>query len=103
MFAQASVLNLYDPDREQAVTHLGRISGWDDLNAPIAQSPTSAIRNVAATTAKSGTRLVRRPARRYSGTSGSGLAAGWPLAPRPVCTGGGVTSPAGLRATGASG
>ncbi len=26
---QASVLDLYDPDRSQAVTHLGRIRGWD--------------------------------------------------------------------------
>jgi MoCo/4Fe-4S cofactor protein with predicted Tat translocation signal len=28
-FAQASVLDLYDPDRSQVVTHLGRISTWD--------------------------------------------------------------------------
>jgi MoCo/4Fe-4S cofactor protein with predicted Tat translocation signal len=28
---QASVLGLYDPDRSQAVTYLGRISSWPDL------------------------------------------------------------------------
>jgi molybdopterin-containing oxidoreductase family iron-sulfur binding subunit len=28
LFAQASVLSLYDPDRSQTVTHLGRISTW---------------------------------------------------------------------------
>ena len=28
LFAQASVLTLYDPDRSQTVTHLGRISTW---------------------------------------------------------------------------
>jgi molybdopterin-containing oxidoreductase family iron-sulfur binding subunit len=29
VFAQASVLELYDPDRSQVVTHLGRISTWE--------------------------------------------------------------------------
>src|SRR5690606_20094568 len=28
LFAQASVLGLYDPDRSQAVQHLGQISSW---------------------------------------------------------------------------
>jgi molybdopterin-containing oxidoreductase family iron-sulfur binding subunit len=29
IFAQAEVLTLYDPDRSQVITHLGRISTWD--------------------------------------------------------------------------
>ena len=29
LLAQGSVLDLYDPDRSQAVTHLGRIRSWD--------------------------------------------------------------------------
>src|SRR5439155_22250707 len=33
IFAQASVLGLYDPDRSQAVTYLGRIRSWDDAVA----------------------------------------------------------------------
>jgi molybdopterin-containing oxidoreductase family iron-sulfur binding subunit len=28
--AQASILNLYDPDREQVVTYLGKVRTWDD-------------------------------------------------------------------------
>jgi molybdopterin-containing oxidoreductase family iron-sulfur binding subunit len=32
-FAQASVLGLYDPDRSQALTYLGRIRGWNDALA----------------------------------------------------------------------
>ena len=36
LFTQASVLNLYDPDRSQAVTFNGRVSSWDAfLNALI--------------------------------------------------------------------
>ena len=31
VFAQASVLTLYDPDRSQAVTHRGRISTWSNF------------------------------------------------------------------------
>src|SRR5437763_8796475 len=30
VFAQASILTLYDPDRSRSVTHLGRIQGWDE-------------------------------------------------------------------------
>jgi MoCo/4Fe-4S cofactor protein with predicted Tat translocation signal len=33
---QAAVLGLYDPDRSQAVTHLGRISSWPDLQRALA-------------------------------------------------------------------
>ncbi len=34
IFAQASILELYDPNRSQVVTHLGRISTWESfLNA----------------------------------------------------------------------
>ena len=36
LFTQASILNLYDPDRSQAVTYNGRVSSWDAfLNAMI--------------------------------------------------------------------
>ena len=31
LFGQASVLGLYDPDRSQAVQHLGGVSGWDSF------------------------------------------------------------------------
>jgi molybdopterin-containing oxidoreductase family iron-sulfur binding subunit len=33
---QAAVLGLYDPDRSQAVTHLGRISSWPDFQRALA-------------------------------------------------------------------
>src|SRR5437764_3048343 len=34
IFAQASLLTLYDPDREHSVSHVGRIRAWGDaLNA----------------------------------------------------------------------
>ena len=40
LYAQASILDLYDPDRSQVVKHLGRISSWDafvsDTNKAIA-------------------------------------------------------------------
>lgn len=29
-YAQASLLGLYDPDREQAITHLGKVRTWDE-------------------------------------------------------------------------
>ncbi len=32
VFGQASVLGLYDPDRSQAVTHLGDVSDWDSFH-----------------------------------------------------------------------
>ncbi len=35
VFAQASVLGLYDPDRESGLTHLGRPKSWDDVVASI--------------------------------------------------------------------
>jgi molybdopterin-containing oxidoreductase family iron-sulfur binding subunit len=31
LFAQAEILNLYDPDRSQAITYLGRIRTWSDV------------------------------------------------------------------------
>ena len=31
LFAQASVLSLYDPDRSQAVTYLGQINSWNEF------------------------------------------------------------------------
>src|SRR6266700_2932227 len=34
-FAQASVLTLYDPDRSQAIRHLGQIRSWNDLLAAL--------------------------------------------------------------------
>ncbi len=36
-FAQAAVLSLYDPDRAQVITRLGRISTWSRFSAEIAQ------------------------------------------------------------------
>ena len=33
VFAQASILNLYDPDRSQAITFQGRVSSWGDFAA----------------------------------------------------------------------
>jgi molybdopterin-containing oxidoreductase family iron-sulfur binding subunit len=36
LFAQASVLDLYDPDRAQTVTHNGRIGTWEAFAAEIA-------------------------------------------------------------------
>jgi MoCo/4Fe-4S cofactor protein with predicted Tat translocation signal len=35
VFAQASLLSLYDPDRSQAVLHLGRTSTWDSFLAAL--------------------------------------------------------------------
>ena len=35
VFAQASVLGLYDPDRSQVVTHVGEIRTWADFRAAI--------------------------------------------------------------------
>ncbi len=33
VFAQASILNLYDPDRSQTILFDGRLSSWDDFSA----------------------------------------------------------------------
>ncbi|MFY9530624.1 MAG: TAT-variant-translocated molybdopterin oxidoreductase [Candidatus Acidiferrales bacterium] len=38
IFAQASVLNLYDPDRAQVVIHEGRISDWGAFSTAIANA-----------------------------------------------------------------
>ena len=35
VFAQASVLTLYDPDRAQVVTHMGRVSSWGTFEAAL--------------------------------------------------------------------
>ena len=35
IFAQASVLDLWDPDRSQAVTHHGQVSTWDAVVATL--------------------------------------------------------------------
>jgi anaerobic selenocysteine-containing dehydrogenase len=37
VFAQASVLDLWDPDRSQTVTHRGVVSTWDAFAAALAQ------------------------------------------------------------------
>lgn len=37
-FAQASVLTLYDPDRSQVITRLGRITTWDRFAAELGQA-----------------------------------------------------------------
>ena len=41
LLAQASVLDLYDPDRSRAVTHLGRIRGWDTFVTEVAAVATT--------------------------------------------------------------
>jgi len=35
LFAQASLLDLYDPDRAQAITHFGQLRSWSDFVAEI--------------------------------------------------------------------
>jgi MoCo/4Fe-4S cofactor protein with predicted Tat translocation signal len=35
VFAQASILDMYDPDRSQAVTYLGEIRSWSDYNVAL--------------------------------------------------------------------
>jgi molybdopterin-containing oxidoreductase family iron-sulfur binding subunit len=36
VFGQAAILDLYDPDRSQAVMHGGRVLGWDDFDSALA-------------------------------------------------------------------
>ena len=51
VFAQASVLGLYDPDRSQAVTYLGRPRAWSEawlrFAPPWARSAAAAARDCA--------------------------------------------------------
>jgi MoCo/4Fe-4S cofactor protein with predicted Tat translocation signal len=35
VYAQASILNLYDPDRSQSVSYMGNVAGWDTLVAAL--------------------------------------------------------------------
>ncbi len=42
VFEQASVLDLYDPDRSQTVLHNGSVSSWADFRSAIDALPTSA-------------------------------------------------------------
>jgi molybdopterin-containing oxidoreductase family iron-sulfur binding subunit len=49
IFAQASILTLYDPDRSQTVTHLGNISTWEEfVNAEAAGRFSRAVRALVA-------------------------------------------------------
>src|ERR1700677_4828076 len=41
LFAQASILSLYDPDRSQAVIFDGRVTSWADFSAHMASQRTS--------------------------------------------------------------
>jgi molybdopterin-containing oxidoreductase family iron-sulfur binding subunit len=43
VFGQASVLGLYDPDRSEAVRHLGNVSDWDSFRSALA-GPFAALR-----------------------------------------------------------
>ncbi len=54
--AQASVLGLYDPDRSQAVTHLGRISAWSALQGSLREASARVAENEGA-----GLRLLTGP------------------------------------------
>jgi len=40
VFMQASILNMYDPDRSQSVLHEGRVSTWDDFIAAMGNART---------------------------------------------------------------
>ena len=40
VFMQASILNLYDPDRSQTVIHEGRVSTWSDFSAAMGNART---------------------------------------------------------------
>jgi MoCo/4Fe-4S cofactor protein with predicted Tat translocation signal len=54
--AQASVLGLYDPDRSQALTHLGSVSEWAALQQALANALDGAAKNQGA-----GLRLLTGP------------------------------------------
>ena len=54
--AQASVLGLYDPDRSQALTHLGEVSEWAALQQALANALEGAAKNQGA-----GLRLLSGP------------------------------------------
>jgi len=43
--AQASILNLYDPDRSQAITYLGKIATWNDLRTAVGAALSRASAN----------------------------------------------------------
>jgi MoCo/4Fe-4S cofactor protein with predicted Tat translocation signal len=43
VYSQAAVLNLYDPDRSQAVMHNGRLSSWQNFLAALAQVRAKAL------------------------------------------------------------
>ena len=45
LFGQASVLGLYDPDRSQAVQHLGGVSDWDSFRTALASPVRGAARD----------------------------------------------------------
>jgi len=40
VFMQASILNMYDPDRSQSVMHEGRVSSWEDFAAAMGNART---------------------------------------------------------------
>ena len=95
LFAQASVLSMYDPDRSQTVTHLGRISTWaaflaDSRKALSALEALGGARirvlsgNVTSPSLAAAIGRLLRRTRRRAGTSSSrpGVTARWP-APRP--------------------
>src|SRR3984893_1715855 len=56
IFAQASILGMYDPDRSQSVTNLGDVRTWTDLLSAI-RGPLGAEKAVAG----SGIRILTRP------------------------------------------
>ena len=61
------MLTLFDPDRSQSVTHLGRISGWDSLTAVLR----SAVRDAANVRLRILTETVTAPALAQQAAGGS--------------------------------